>query len=281
MLVAEDIYFSYRDKPALEGVDLEANEGELVGIVGPNGAGKTTMLRLISGALRPAKGRIRIGGTDLATLKSAQRGRLVSVVPQNAQLPLSFKVLDMVLLGRNPHLKLLQWEGRKDLEIAARVMELTDTWCLADRVVGSLSGGERQRALVAMALAQEAPVMLLDEPTSSLDLAHQTGIMDLVANVQKQRGGTVVVAIHDLTLAAQYCDRLIMLAEGRGYAEGPPSTVLTRENISKVYDTEVFILPHPQGGTPVILPRSDGRSAANASATGRQRTTENGSVDQR
>ena len=191
--------------------------------------------------------------------KSAQKARLVSVVPQNPDLPLSLRVLDLVLIGRNPHLGILQWEGRRDLEIARRAMELTEVWHLADMPIASLSGGERQRAVVAMALAQEAPLMLLDEPTASLDLAHQTGIMDLVRSLPQGRDGSVIVAMHDLTLAAQYCDRLVMLAGGRSYADGRPGDVLTRENISAVYGANVFVLRHPQGGTPVILPVSNGR----------------------
>ena len=258
MLAVEGLSFAYKDRRILRGLDLEARNGELVGVVGPNGAGKTTLLRLISGLIKPSQGCVRVNGADLATLKSAQRARLVSVVPQNPQLPLSFRVLDLVLMGRNPHLKMLQWEGRRDLRVAGEAMEQTDTWELAERSVGSLSGGERQRVLVAMALAQEAPVMLLDEPTSNLDLAHQTGTMDLVRSVQRERDGTIVVAMHDLTLASQYCDRLVMLDEGRSFAEGSPGAVLTKDNISKVYGADVFILSHPEGGTPVVLPVSTG-----------------------
>lgn len=258
MLVVEDLHFSYADQPVLRGLSLEARESELVGIVGPNGAGKTTLLKLVSGVLRPLQGRIHVGGRDLSTLSSAERARAVSVVPQGPQLPPSFRVADVVLMGRNPHLKLLQWEGRRDVEIATRAMELTKTVDLADRTVGSLSGGERQRAQVAMALAQEAPLMLLDEPTSDLDLAHQTAIMDLVRDVQAQKGGAVLAAMHDLTLAAQYCDRLVMLSEGSAYADGHPGEVLTKAAIKDVYDADVFIMPHPQGGTPVVLPVSQG-----------------------
>jgi iron complex transport system ATP-binding protein len=258
MLIIQGLHFAYKDRRILQGLDLEACEGELVGVVGPNGAGKSTLLRLISGVLRPSQGSIRVNGVDLAQLRPSERARLVAVVPQSPQLPLSFRSIELVLMGRNPHLKLLQWEGRKDLEVVRRAMEMTDTWHLADRPLSTLSGGERQRALVALALAQDAPVMLLDEPTSSLDLAHQTGVMDLVGRVQRQRGGVTLVAMHDLTLAAQYCNLLVMLAEGRCYAAGPPGDVLTAENISRVYGADVFILPHPQGGTPVVLPVSNG-----------------------
>ena len=174
MLKAENIHFAYGGSPVLQGLDLEALDGDLVGVVGPNGTGKTTLLRLISGVLSPSQGRVYVCGKDLALLNAAERARLVSVVPQSPMLPLSFRVLDLVLMGRTPHLKLLQWEGPRDLEIARKTMEMTDIWSLANRDIGSLSGGEKQRALVALALTQEAPVMLLDEPTSSLDLAHQT-----------------------------------------------------------------------------------------------------------
>ncbi len=259
MLKAENIHFAYGGSPVLQGLDLEALDGDLVGVVGPNGTGKTTLLRLISGVLSPSQGRVYVCGKDLALLNAAERARLVSVVPQSPMLPLSFRVLDLVLMGRTPHLKLLQWEGPRDLEIARKTMEMTDIWSLANRDIGSLSGGEKQRALVALALTQEAPVMLLDEPTSSLDLAHQTGIMDLVRSVQRDRGGAVVVAMHDLTLAAQYCDRIVILSEGHCFAQGTPDAVLTRENISRVYGAEVFILPHPQGATPVVLPVSEGQ----------------------
>ncbi len=263
MLTVENLHFTYKDERILNGFDLQVRDGELVGIVGPNGAGKTTLLRLISGVLKPSRGVIRINGDDLAALKPTSRAKLVSVVPQNPQLPLSFKVLDLVLMGRNPHLGLLQWEGRRDMEISRWAMEMTDVWYLADRRISTLSGGERQRALVAMALVQEAPLLLLDEPTSSLDLAHQTEIMDLVRDVQQKRGGAVVVAMHDLTLAAQYCDRLAMLAEGRRYSDGPPGEVLTTENISRVYGASVVVLSHPQGGTPVVLPISNGHAIIN------------------
>ena len=269
MLVANNLRFGYGVRAVLEGLDMEVRSGEMLGVVGPNGSGKTTLLRLISGVLRPGGGRITIGGRDVAALGPKERARLVSVVPQNPTLPESFTVLELVLMARNSHLRLLQWEGRADVEVAMRALEATETAGLAERTLGTVSGGERQRAVVAMALAQEAPVLLLDEPTSNLDLAHQTGIMDMVAQVMLERGAAVIVAMHDLTLAAQYCNRLLMLAEGRSHAEGEPSEVLTAENISAVYGADVFLLDHPQSGTPVVLPTSAGRGDRRPRSTAR------------
>ena len=260
MLVVEGVHYEYGEHAVLRGLDLEAREGEMVGVVGPNGAGKTTLMKVVSGVLRPSKGRVLVNGSEVGSLSDGERARLVSVVPQDPELPLSFSAIDLVLMGRNPHLRLFEWPGEGDLEVAKRAMQSTDVWPLASREVGSLSGGERQRTVVAMAVAQETPVLLLDEPTSNLDLAHQTGIMDLTRDLQERNGGTILVAIHDLTLAAQYCDRVVMLEGGRAYADGLPAEVLTAENIARVYGTEVFVTEHPQGGTPVVLPAS-GRQA--------------------
>jgi iron complex transport system ATP-binding protein len=253
MLQVEKIQFAYKGQKILDGLDMRLDDGEIVGLVGPNGAGKTTLLKLISGVLRPDAGRIVIGGVDVSSVSSGDRAKLTAVVPQDPQLPLSFRVLDLVLMGRNPHLKLLQWEGQKDLEMASRAMSLTNVEHLADRTLETLSGGERQRAVVAMALAQEAPLLLMDEPTSSLDLAHQTRVLDMIVDVQEKRGGAVLIAMHDLTLAAQYCDRVVMLSHGAVHAEGTPGEVLTAENVGAVYGTAVYVMSHPTEGTPVVV----------------------------
>ena len=254
MLTLNEIRFEYGDGPVLNGLDLSVSEGEIVGLVGPNGSAKTTALRLVSGAIRPSGGSILIDGTDLDRLGARERGRLVSVVPQDPQLPLSFTVNELVMMGRTPHLRLFQWEGRRDYEIAWTAMQRTAVAHLADRSLETLSGGERQRAVIAMALAQEAPLLLLDEPTSSLDLAHQIAVMELVRGLHRDREGAVLVAMHDLTLAARYCSRVVMLAEGSAYAEGAPGEVLTPDNISAVYGVEVVVMPHPTEGTPVVVP---------------------------
>ncbi len=258
MLAVKNVSFGYGDNRVLEAVDLRVDRGELVGVVGPNGSGKTTLLKLITGVLRPSGGHIETHGKDLMAVSSKTRARLVSIVPQNPQLPLSFSVLDLVLMGRNPHLKLLQWERQPDVEIARRAMQLTETDHLEDRALATLSGGERQRAVVAMAIAQQTPLLLLDEPTSSLDLAHQLKVMDVVTQSRSSMDGAVLIAMHDLTLAAQYCERLVMLAHGRVLVEGSPEEVLTDENIFEVYGVHAHVIPHPVHGTPVVLPASDG-----------------------
>jgi iron complex transport system ATP-binding protein len=179
---------------------------------------------------------------------------MVSAVPQSAQVPKGFTVLDVVLMGRNPHLRLLQWEGNRDLQVAAGAMEQTGVATFAERQATELSGGEQQRVVVAMALAQEAPVLLMDEPTANLDLAHQQRVMDLVRGICRERQGAVLVSMHDLTLAAQSCDRLVMLANGRIAAEGAPADVLTAGNIRTAYGVDVVVTQHPQTGGPVVLP---------------------------
>ena len=265
MLRVEDIHFAYRGRKVLDGLDVRVDDGEIVGLAGPNGAGKTTLLRLVSGVLRPDAGRVVIDGADVSSVSPGGRARLVAVVPQAPQLPLGYRVIELVLMGRNPHLKLLQWESRRDLEAAGRAMRLANVEHLSDRTLETLSGGERQRTVVATALAQEAPLLLLDEPTASLDLSHQTRVLDMIVDAQQVPRGAILVAIHDLTLAAQYCDRLLLLSEGRLYAEGPPGEVLTEDSIRAVYGASVSVVAHPLAGTPVVLPVSE-RSRPDASA---------------
>ena len=253
MLEITDVHFSYGTRPVLQGVSLQVNQGEMVGLVGPNGSGKTTLLKLASGLLRPDAGAIRIQGQEVSYLRPSDKAKLVAVVPQNPALPQNFTAHELVLMGRTPHLKLLQVEDWHDLDVTREAMELTGTWEFADRAIGTLSGGERQKVLMSRSLAQEAPLLLLDEPTASLDLAHEIQVMDLVSNLQTRRKGAILMAIHNLTLAAQYCRRLIMLHQGKVVAEGSPEEVLTGKIISEVYEAQVHILAHPQHGTPVVL----------------------------
>lgn len=256
VLRVRNLFFSYGATPVLRGVDLEVGEGEMVGLVGPNGSGKSTLLKLASRVLTAADGSILLGGQDVRALSPREMARQVAVVAQTPVLPESFTVLEMVLLGRTPHLGLLQNEGPRDLASALRALEMTGSRELAERRLGELSGGEQQRVVVARALAQETPLLLLDEPTAHLDVGYQTALLDTVRGLLRKSAGrllAVLAAIHDLTLAAQYCDRLVLLHEGRVVAQGPPERVLTPELISQVYATEVAVVKHPRGG-PAVLP---------------------------
>ncbi len=252
-LRVDDLRFGYGDAPVLRGVSLAAETGEVVGVLGPNGCGKTTLFKLIIGSLKPVDGRIDVDGDDLSGLGPGERARRVAAVPQDPIAPIGFNVADLVMMGRNPHLGLLQVEGERDRAIAVKAMERTDILSLAHRPVTSLSGGERQRVFVAMALVQRAPVLLLDEPTSNLDLAAQATVMALVQRLCRERGDTVLVAMHDLTLAAQWCDRLVLMEGGTVRTEGTPESVLTGHNVAAVYGADVVIARHPQSGTPVVL----------------------------
>lgn len=257
MLAVTNVSFSYDDKPVLEEVNLCINQGDLVGIIGPNGSGKTTLLKLIAGVLRPSSGHIEMDGKNILSLNSKARARLISMVPQNPQLPLGFSVLDLVLMGRNPHIKFLQWERQPDVQIARRAMQLTNTDHLETCTIAKLSGGEQQRVVVAMAIAQQTPLLLLDEPTSNLDLTHQIKVMDIVTRPQQSANSAVLMAMHDLTLAARYCQRLVMLAHGRVIADGPPAEILTDENIFEAYSVHAEVIPNPVHSTPLVLPYSN------------------------
>ena len=246
-----------REIHALRGVDLVLRPGELLAFVGPNGSGKTTLIRALTGVVRPTAGTVRFSGRDIASLGQPEVARLVAVVPQDPVLPPAFSALDCVLMGRTPHLRLLQQEGPRDVEIARRAMLATETWLLADRPVGELSGGERQRVVVARALAQETRVLLLDEPTAHLDIGHQGAVLELMRTFTRQDGKAVLAVVHDLTLAAQYCDRIVVLKDGAIAAAGSSADVLTPDLLQSVYGVPVSVFPHPDTGRPVVVP-SDG-----------------------
>lgn len=247
---------------ALSEVSLLLCSGELQGLVGPNGCGKTTLIRAITRVIRPLSGYVRICGDDVSTLSQRELACRVAVVPQDPLLPGGFNAFECVLMGRTPHLGLLQNEGIADHDATERAMLLTDTQSLADRPISQLSGGERQRLVVARALAQETPILLLDEPTAHLDIGHQAAVLDLVRSVCRREGKAVLAVIHDLTLAALYCDRLVMLRQGGTVvAQGSAADVLTPDLLSTAYGVSpgtIDVFPHPRTGQPVIAPRPEG-----------------------
>ena len=246
------VWAGYGKRSVLSGMDIEIGKGSLIGIGGPNGVGKSTLMKLIAGVIAPQRGSVRVDGNDMSKLSAKNRARLVAVVPQMPELPAGARALEVVLMGRNPHLGLLSWETEDDLSIAIDTMRMTDTDEFIDRPVDRLSGGERQRVAIAMALAQRAPVMLLDEPTANLDLAYQPAIMQMLVDLAAL-GKTVVTAVHDLTLAAQFCDKIALMSEGRFVAAGTPSEVLTANRIRDVYRAEVRVIDHPETGRPIVV----------------------------
>ena len=250
----KNLEFSYSDLSVINGITTEIKAGEIVSIVGPNGAGKITLIKIIDGLIKPSQGKVLVHNREVHKLSSRNRGRLISYVPQNPRLPGNMKLIDFVLLGRNPHLSLVEWENEKDIRTAITAMELTEVSHLANRHLEEMSGGELQMGMLSLALTQESPIMLLDEPTSNLDLSHQAKIMSIIKKTHQTKNGVTILAIHDLTLAAQYTSRVILLSEGRIFADGTPSEVLTVKNLSETYGANVVIMPHPSGGTPVVLP---------------------------
>lgn len=256
-LDVRDLSVAYGERVALRGVSLSLAPGRLLGLVGPNGSGKTTLVRAVSGVVPPRAGAVWLNGEDALRMSPREVALRVAVVPQNPQLPPAFTALELVLMGRTPYLRLLQTESEADASAARRAMLATDTWELAGRRLGELSGGERQRLLVARALAQETPVLLLDEPTAHLDVGHQAATLGLMRRLCRSEGKAVLAAVHDLTLAAQFCDRLVMLHCGEVAAEGPPGEVLTPERLRQVYGANLHVLAHPLTGRPVLAPDGD------------------------
>jgi iron complex transport system ATP-binding protein len=239
-------------RTVLHPIDLSVPAGSWLGIVGPNGAGKTTLLRALAGTV-PHAGTITLGAQSTAGLRPRDRARLLAVAPQQPTIPAGTSVADYVLLGRTAHIPFLGRQGTHDLAVLADVLALLDLTDLAEREVATLSGGESQRAVIARALAQEAPVLLLDEPTTALDIGHQQQVLSLVDELRHHRGLTVLSAMHDLTLAAQHADGFVLLYEGRVVARGTALEVFTPALVERVFGATVSVVD--DGGDLVIVPR--------------------------
>lgn len=259
MLDIRSLHVHYNDKPALVGVSLNLKAGEILSIVGPNGAGKTTLIRAISGVTPVRSGSISFDGNNFAKLSPPIRARYVAVVPQARNLPPSFTVYQAVLLGRTPHLGWLGQTGPRDHQLVEYALESTKLEEIAERRVGELSGGEQQRVLLARALVQKTPVLLLDEPTTHLDLHNQSTLLNMVKTLAEKENCVVLMVLHDLNMAALYSDRVALLSEGRLQKLGTPQEVLTEENLREVYSASIHVIPHPLYGTPLVLP--DGRES--------------------
>ncbi len=249
----QDVNLAYGDRVVLDGISLGVMVGEMVGVAGPNGSGKSTLIKGITRVIPIRSGAVYINDKDVSAMPQDELARLIAVVPQHTSLPEAFISFELVLMGRTPYLGFLSYEGQKDIDIAIQAMEITDTWRLAERRVGELSGGEKQRLTIARALTQQPEIILLDEPTSHLDIHYQIETLELISSLCRRNGLAVLAAMHDLNLAAQYCDRIIMLSEGVIHAEGSAAEVVTPSNVKKVYGADVCISYHPINHLPVTL----------------------------
>nr|WP_241431931.1 ATP-binding cassette domain-containing protein [Natrialba chahannaoensis] len=263
-MTVTDLSLSFGDLCVLEDASLSIEPGEFVGFVGPNGAGKTTLLRAISGAITPDSGTVTIDDTDVHAVSSRASSRLVAVVPQDTSLSFSFPVRDVVEMGRHPHRSRFAAPTHEDRDAVERALERTRTTDLAERPIDEVSGGQRQRVVLARAVAQETPALLLDEPTASLDVNHQIETLELVRELVDS-GRTAVAAIHDLDLAARYCDRLVVLADGAVHDVGTPNEVLTADALAEAFDANATVTTNPVTGTETVTALPD---AAAVSDTG-------------
>jgi iron complex transport system ATP-binding protein len=252
----------YGSIKVLEDVRLSVKGGDFVGILGPNGSGKTTLLKSISRTLKPYKGTILLNEADIYSLKSVDVAKQMAVVPQDTSIGFNFSALDIVLMGRNPHMKRFQMESEKDMTVARKVMNLTNIWHLAERPINELSGGEKQRVIIARALAQEPKILLLDEPLTHLDIMNQLEIMDLVKDLCVKEKLVVLAVFHDFNLAARYCKSAIMLKDSRIFAAGNLTEVLTSENIKSVFNVDAIVQKHLVTNSIFVVPLSPQKASS-------------------
>jgi iron complex transport system ATP-binding protein len=256
LLTVDGVECRYGSVKVLEDVNLSVKGGDFVGILGPNGSGKTTLLKSISRILKPYKGAILLNEADIYSLKSVDVAKQMAVVPQETSIGFNFAVLDIVLMGRNPHMKRFQMESEKDMFVARKVMNLTNIWHLAERPINELSGGEKQRVIIARALAQEPKILLLDEPLTHLDIMNQLEIMDLVKDLCVKENLVVLAVFHDFNLAARYCNAAIMLKDNKVFAAGSLTEVLTSENIKSVFHVDAIVQKHLVTNSVFVVPLS-------------------------
>lgn len=259
LIAVEKLSAGYENKRMIEGLDLTITAGSITGLLGPNGSGKSTLLRTLGRLLPPIAGTLKLRDVPLRSMSSKRFARQVGMLNQAAVAPEGLTVADLVRQGRYPHRKLFaRWTAR-DEQACSRALQLTEMNLLADRPLDHLSGGQRQRAWISMVLAQETDILLLDEPTTYLDLAHQIDILELLQSLVREHGKTIVVVLHDINLAARYTDRVILMNDGRIVAEGPPRQTINSDSVAAVFGINSAILDDPFTGTPICVPAPAGR----------------------
>lgn len=253
LLKIDNISAGYYREDVIKTISLDVNQGDFLGIIGPNGSGKTTFLRLATRSLYPRIGEIYFKGENIFKMDLKEFCRSVAFVSQDFEANFAFSVLEVVLMGRIPHLKRLQFETKEDIKIAENALSECDILSLRDKMIDELSAGERQRVIIARALAQEPILLILDEPTSHLDIGHQIQILDLLKRLNRQNNLTIVMVLHDLNLASAYCDRIVLIDKGEIFQEGSPDQVLTYQNIESVYKTVVLVNKNPVTHKPNVI----------------------------
>ncbi|PPF81901.1 cobalamin/Fe3+-siderophore ABC transporter ATP-binding protein [Subtercola sp. Z020] len=253
-LEARGVTLAYDRAVVFEGLDLSIEQGRVTTLIGANGSGKSTLLKAFGRLLAPSAGSVELGGRPMKSLATREVARRLAILPQKPLTPSATTVRDLVSRGRHPHQSLLRPWTPQDSTVVDTALASTGLTELADRDAGSLSGGQLQRAWIALILAQEAPTILLDEPTTFLDLAHQLDVLRLVRSINRERGATVVMVLHDLTLAGRYSDRLVVVGEGRVIADGTPWEVLTPDTLRRAFALEAMVIPDPSSGAPLIVP---------------------------
>ncbi len=254
-LSAENLTLGYGERTIVDGLDLVFPAGRITAIVGANGCGKSTLLRALARLLPPQTGRVVLDGKALHERPSKEVARILGLLPQSPLAPEGIAVADLVGRGRHPHQRALARWSARDYEVVAEALAATGITDLGDRSIDELSGGQRQRVWIAMALAQETDILLLDEPTTFLDVAHQVDVLDLLTDLNRDRGTTTVMVLHDMNMAARYADHIVALREGRVVAAGDPTTVMTSALIREVFGLDALVVPDPVSGTPLVLPR--------------------------
>ena len=252
VLSLKKVGFRYESLWAIRDLDFGVKPGELLAVLGPNGSGKSTLLKVVDGILTPQEGEVLLKDRPVSRYTRPDLAKEVAMVAQETHFYFSFSALEVVLMGRFPRLGRFQFESKRDMEAASRALKATHCLHLAERPIHELSGGEKQRVLLARALAQEPTVILLDEPTSFLDLRYKKEIFDLISSLTHERGLSVMVVSHDIDLASQYCDQMVMLKDGRVYSTGAPGEVITASNIKAVYECPVIVDKNPAVGSPRV-----------------------------
>lgn len=258
IISASNISSGYGERVVLHDISMEVRPGDFYGVIGPNGSGKSTLLKTLTSIIRPISGRVHLFGRDIVELSPREVARKIAVIPQEVSILFPFTAKEIVAMGRHPYIGRFRREGPFDRDVIERSMTDTHTWRLGDRYIDELSGGERQRVVIARALCQQPEALLLDEPTSHLDINHQVEIFELLTDLNRKRNLAVFVISHDLNICAEYCRELIIIKDGRICLRGAPEEILTPETVREVYEAEVSVLRNPRSDAPVVTVVSRG-----------------------